>query len=201
MRKFKVSKWQQAERAKGIGALNPREKALVQGIQTTLKEKKLREKSQGKKAKSSKGRGELHVVDVSKSGLGKLKSGKEGWDALHHCVNEFPTATGSNSRKMFVIGDGWNCLAYPQELGLALGFEATPLRAMCTALQTETKTGLRKLCGILGRSASPVAWRVWIGSWVNTLRDVFSCNGRPARSVVEARECEAPVTRGPRGCL
>jgi site-specific DNA-cytosine methylase len=39
MRKFKVSKWQQAERAKGVGALNPREEALVQGIQTNLKKK------------------------------------------------------------------------------------------------------------------------------------------------------------------
>jgi site-specific DNA-cytosine methylase len=40
MRKFLVSKWQQAESAKGVGALNPREKALVQGIQKTLAEKK-----------------------------------------------------------------------------------------------------------------------------------------------------------------
>jgi hypothetical protein len=192
LRMFKVSNWQQANRAKGIGALNPREKALVEGIQKTLAEKKRREKEQGKRAKKSKSRGGLSVADVSKSGVGKLKSGKQGWDALHHCVDEFPTATASNCRKMFVIGGGWNCLAYPQELGLALGFEAAPLQAMCTALQTESLTGLRKLCGILGRSASPVAWRVWIGSWVNTLRDVFSCNARPGTSVVEAHECEAP---------
>ena len=47
------------ERAKGIGALNPRGKALVAGIQKTLNEKKLCEKRQGKTAKRSKGRGEL----------------------------------------------------------------------------------------------------------------------------------------------
>jgi site-specific DNA-cytosine methylase len=178
LRKFRVSQLQVADRLAGTKALTDRERSIVKEVNARLGKGQKKRELSGKRKQGVNCR----VVDVSKS----------GWEPLHATPNEFPCVTASNTKKLFVIGNNWNCTAYPQELGLALGFEATPLSAMCVALEADTPVGLNKLCGMLGRCASPAAWRVWVGGWVNTLGAVFSCNGRQDRTLLDADEGEAP---------
>ena len=124
LRQFRVSEHQQSQRLLGVGALTPREQRIVQAAKQELQKKQ-------KLALRGRQPPGCSVVDVS-------MTDKNGWKALHSTPNEFPCVTGSNTKKLFVIGDNWNYKAYPQELGLGLGYEATPLSAMCVAMDTDT---------------------------------------------------------------
>ena len=115
--------------------------------------------------------------------------------ALHGKEGVCPRPTTMNLLKLFCLHKDMNRCFYPQEVGMILGFEKVPLQCMCRGLHVETAAGLKKLCIMLGRAASPCQMRCFVGAIVNTAPDAFSVaavDDDVLSSVKHASEGDAP---------
>ena len=122
-------------------------------------------------------------------------SDKDGFVALNGKEGVCPRPTTVNLMKLFCLHKDMNRCFYPQEVGIILGFEKVPLRCMCRGLHVETAAGLKKLCIMLGRAASPCQMRCFVGAIVNTAPAAFSAaavDEDVVSSVKHAAEGDAP---------
>ena len=128
------------------------------------------------------------VVNISMSDTG-------GFVALHATEGECPRPTTVNMQKLFCLHSDLNRCFYPQEVGLILGFEQVPMQCMCRALDVDTTAGLKKMCTMLGRAASPCQMRCFVGAVMNTAPEAFSAaavDDDVVSTVEHAVEGEAP---------
>ena len=122
-------------------------------------------------------------------------SNKDGFVALHGKEGVCPRPTTVNLMKLFCLHKDMDRCFYPQEVGMILGFEKAPLQCMCRGLHVETAAGLKKLCIMLGRAASPCQMRCFLGAVVNTAPHAFSAvavDDDVVTTVEHAMEGEAP---------
>ena len=128
------------------------------------------------------------VVNISMSDTG-------GFVALHATEGQCPRPTTVNMQKLFCLHSDMDRCFYPQEVGLILGFEQVPMQCMCRALGVDTTAGLKKMCTMLGRAASPCQMRCFVGAVMNTAPEAFSAvvvDDDVVSTVEHAVEGEAP---------
>ena len=127
-----------------------------------------------------------YVLDLSVSDY-RVVSSLEG---IIQCI------TTVNAKRLYCTHHSMERCFLVQELAIALGFEATPLRIICKALGLEHAGGAAKLGKMLGQCASPACWRVFLGAVIETLKaELFAPDGAPLDVAAATPPCGPDTAR------